>query len=61
MKVVEGVPYYRFAVRFRTKEGQRIRWLRWSPGPPWLFEEIDREITYRQLEPRGDVCVEHAP
>lgn len=44
---VEGVPYYPFEVRFRLADGRRRRWVRWSPGYPWVRGEITRELAAR--------------
>lgn len=44
---VEGVPYYRFVVRYTLRTGQRRRMVRWSPGFPWVREEIARELVER--------------
>jgi hypothetical protein len=42
--VLEGVRYYPFRVRFRLASGQRRRWIRWSPGFPWVQAEVQREL-----------------
>jgi len=42
--IIEGVRYYRFFVTFRLANGLRRRWVRWSPGAPWVYEEIGREL-----------------
>jgi hypothetical protein len=49
VKLVEGVPWYRFVIRFRLLSGERRRMVRWSPGEPWIREEIARELSDRQL------------
>lgn len=41
---VEGVPYYRFHVAFRTKDGKRHRMVYWSPGFPWVRGEVARSL-----------------
>lgn len=43
-RLVEGVTYFRFAVRFRLADGTRRCWYRWSAGFPWVREETAREI-----------------
>jgi hypothetical protein len=44
LKMIEGVSYYRFVVRFRLADGRERRWFRWSPGHPWVRDEIGREL-----------------
>jgi len=44
---VEGVHYWRFVVRYRLSDGRRRRLVRWSPGYPWVREEICRELADR--------------
>lgn len=44
---IEGVPYYRYRVTFRLSSGARRRWVRWSPGFPWVFHEVGRELFER--------------
>jgi hypothetical protein len=44
---VEGVPYHRFRVRFQLADGRRRSWVRWSPGSPWVYEEVGRELADR--------------
>ena len=46
-KIVEGVPYYRFRVRYTLTDGKRRSMVRWSPGLPWVREEIARELLER--------------
>jgi hypothetical protein len=45
IKLVEGVPYSRFRVEFRDTTGKRHRLTHWSPGHPWLVEEIRRLLS----------------
>ncbi len=47
VKWVEGVPYRRFTVRYRLASGERRRMVRWSPGFPWIREEVARELLSR--------------
>jgi hypothetical protein len=49
--LIEGIPYYRFRVRFRLADGRRRSWIRWSPGWPWVREEFERELAARGIEP----------
>lgn len=44
---IEGVPYERFVVRYTLTSGQRRRMVRWSPGLPWIREEVARELCAR--------------
>jgi hypothetical protein len=44
---IEGVTYYPYKVRFRLADGRRRFWIRWSPGDPWVRDEIAREIAER--------------
>lgn len=48
---IEGVRYWRFRVRFRLADGRVRVWTRWSPGFPWIREEIARELEARGLAP----------
>lgn len=43
-RYVEGVAYYRHRVRFTLADGRRRSWVRWSPGYPWIREEVGREL-----------------
>ena len=45
-RIIEGVPYRPFLVRY-TANGKRRRMVRWSPGLPWVREEICRELSAR--------------
>lgn len=47
VRYFEGVPYTRFVVTFRLADGRRRRWIRWSPGHPWVRSEVMREIAAR--------------
>lgn len=47
VKVIEGVPYHRYVVKFQLADGRRRRWVRWSPGEPWIREELVREFEAR--------------
>lgn len=61
---IEGVPYRRYRVRYTLADGRRRRMLRWSPGFPWVRDEIGRELVDRfGLDGlrRGSVSIEHAP
>jgi hypothetical protein len=44
---IEGVPYHRHVVRFRLADGRRRRLVRWSPGAPWVYDEVGRELLER--------------
>lgn len=46
-RYIENVPYYRFRVRYTLATGQRRRMHRWSPGFPWVRDEIGRELVER--------------
>jgi hypothetical protein len=63
--IVEGVPYYRFHVTLKYVNPKRplLRWTRWSPGKPWVFEEVTRELAARGVEPEElkSVTIERAP
>ena len=43
-RTIEGVPYHRFVIRYTLTDGRRRRMVRWSPGFPWIREEIAREL-----------------
>jgi hypothetical protein len=61
--IIEGVEYYRFRIYFRLANGKRRLWYRWSPGDPWAYDSIARELSDRfsPSEIRGPVRIEHAP
>jgi hypothetical protein len=63
-KLIEGVPYRRYAIRYRLADGTRRRMVRWSPGFPWIREEIARELLSRydleDIAP-GSVTINPAP
>ncbi len=42
---IEGVPYHKFRVRYTLADGRRRCIVRWSPGLPWVREEIARELA----------------
>lgn len=46
-KQIEGVTYRRFTVRYRLASGKRRSMVRWSPGYPWIREEVARELLSR--------------
>lgn len=62
-RYVENVPYYRFRIRYTLATGQRRRMFRWSPGFPWVRDEIGRELLERYtldgIKP-GSVTIESA-
>jgi hypothetical protein len=47
VKLIEGVPYHRFLVRYTLSDGRRRRMVRWSPGGHWVYEEVGRELCER--------------
>jgi len=60
-RTYEGVPYRRYSVRFKTVSGKRVRVYFWSPGPPWIGEEVTRMLNDRGDVPAGsDIIVEEA-
>lgn len=44
---VENVPYYKFRIRYTLATGQRRSMVRWSPGFPWVIDEIGQELVDR--------------
>jgi len=64
VRLIEGVPYTRFTVRYTLVTGQRRRMTRWSPGYPWVREEVARELCARfdldGIKP-GSVTINPAP
>ncbi len=44
---VEGVRYFPYRVRFALLDGTRKRWIRWSPGYPFVRSEVARELAER--------------
>ena len=44
---IEGVSYYAFVVRYTLADGRRRRMVRWSPGWPWVRDEVGRELVAR--------------
>ena len=47
IKLIENVAYRRFVVRFRLADGTRRRIFRWSPGFPWVRDEVGQELVDR--------------
>lgn len=47
VRMIEGVPYQRFRVRYTLASGSRRRMMRWSPGFPWVRDEVGRELVDR--------------
>ena len=59
VRMVEGVPWRNYVVRFTTAEGKRKQWSHWSPGPPWLYGEIRRYLDERvDVLAGSDVTIE---
>jgi hypothetical protein len=56
VRVIEGVAYTRFRVRWR-EAGQRRQLTLWSPGRPWLEEEVARALTARNVPSGTDVFI----
>lgn len=48
--VIEGVRYWRFQVIYRLSDGRRRQLIRWSPGFPWVYKEVVRELLERHGE-----------
>lgn len=44
VRYVEGVPYYRFRVRFRLADGRVRRWVRWAPAMMFARDAVGREL-----------------
>jgi len=61
VRMVEGVPYRRHLVRFTLDDGRRRRMVRWSPGYPWIREDVARELVdrfgYDSIRP-GSITIE---
>ena len=45
--IIEGVQYNRYVVRYTLADGRRRRIVRWSPGYPWVYDEVGRELADR--------------
>ncbi len=64
VKHIEGVPYRRFIVHYTLADGRRRRMFRWSPGSPWVYTEMGRELVDRfgveGIKPRS-VTIREAP
>lgn len=62
--ILEGVPYHRYVVRYTLADGRRRRLVRWSPGFPFVYEEVGRELVDRfgvdGIHP-GSVTITAAP
>lgn len=43
-RFIEGVPYYRFRVRFRLADGRVRRWVRWAPAMMFARDAVGREL-----------------
>lgn len=54
-KFIEGVPYTPFLLRFRGADGKPKRRVLWSPGLPWLREEVSRYLIAHDV-PKGSTC-----
>ena len=48
-RVVEGVAYRKYRVAFRLTDGKRRAWVRWSPGWPWIQDELAREFQDKDM------------
>lgn len=44
VRMIENVPWYPFAVRYRLADGRLRRRLHWSPGYPWVYDEVGRGL-----------------
>lgn len=44
---IEGVFYWPYVVRFTLANGKRRKLIRWSPGVPWVYSEVARELVDR--------------
>lgn len=47
LRVIEGVVYYRFEVRFQLADGRRRVWKRWAPAKMYARESVARELADR--------------
>jgi hypothetical protein len=47
VRMIEGVPYYKFRIRYTLATGQHRRMVRWSPGFPYVRDEVLRELLDR--------------
>lgn len=59
MRIIEGVRYEMYTIRFRTTDGKRWRWTRLAPWPAIAAEQFDREVHDRgiQVVPGSDVVI----
>ena len=59
----EGVPYFRYLVRYVTTSGKRRRKVLYAPGRPWIRDTVDRWIHYDGVDVRAgsNVRVSEAP
>lgn len=46
-RIIEGVTYYRYRVRFQTAGGRRLVWIRWAPARLYALESVGRELVNR--------------
>jgi hypothetical protein len=56
VRIIEGVAYTRFRVRWR-QAGKRRQLTLWSPGRPWLGEEVNRALSARDVPSGTDVFI----
>lgn len=47
VSVIEGVPYRRYRVYYTLADGRRCRMMRWSPGKPFVYDEVGQELVDR--------------
>lgn len=44
---VEGVDWWRHVIYYTLSDGRRRRMIRYSPGRPWVLDEVARELVDR--------------
>jgi hypothetical protein len=55
-RTYEGVTYYRYTIKFEV-QGKTRRVTHWSPGLPWLSEEVTRMLTALDVPDGASVVV----
>lgn len=55
--MIEGVPYYRYRVRWTTVDGKRRQRTILSPGYPWLRSEVRHMLDAQDVDTKRNVRV----
>ena len=58
---IEGVPYFRYLVRYVTTHGRRRTKVLYSPGRPWIGEAVRRWIACEDIDVKRGSNVRISP